>query len=127
MADTIEGFDGFDMAWWRARRMAAVAEAAAPPAILTEKLGRWGRRIVKARGCRGVPRWRWDVTTQLRIYTVRPGRLDAWVAAWRTLVVPLRRRFGFEISGSWVDVERQQHIWLVSHPGPQSFEEANAD
>ncbi|MEV7986877.1 NIPSNAP family containing protein [Micromonospora sp. NPDC085948] len=67
------------------------------------------------------------MTTQLRIYTVRPGRLDEWVAAWRTLVVPLRRRFGFEISGSWVDVERQQHIWLVSHFGPQSFEEANAD
>jgi hypothetical protein len=67
------------------------------------------------------------VTTQLRIYTVQPGRLDAWVAVWRTLVVPLRRRFGFEISGSWVDVERQQHIWIVSHPGPQSFEEANAD
>ncbi|WP_433132672.1 NIPSNAP family containing protein [Micromonospora sp. CA-240977] len=67
------------------------------------------------------------MTTQLRIYTVRSGRLDEWVAGWRTLVVPLRRRFGFEISGSWVDVERQQHIWLVSHPGPQSFEEANAD
>ncbi|MFE9192749.1 NIPSNAP family containing protein [Micromonospora sp. NPDC007208] len=94
---------------------------------MTEKLGRWGRRIVRARGCRSVPKWRWDVTTQLRIYTVRPGRLDAWVAAWRTLVVPLRQRFGFEISGSWVDVERQQHIWLVSHPGPQSFEEANVD
>ncbi|MDW5322353.1 NIPSNAP family containing protein [Plantactinospora sp. KLBMP9567] len=67
------------------------------------------------------------MTTQLRIYTARPGRLDAWVEAWQTLVVPLRRRFGFEISGSWVDVARQQHLWVVSHPGPQSFEEANAD
>lgn len=65
------------------------------------------------------------MTTQLRIYTARPGRLDAWVEAWRTRVVPLRLRFGFQIPASWVDVERQQHIWVVSHPGPQSFEEAN--
>lgn len=64
-------------------------------------------------------------TTQLRTYTVRPERLDEWVEKWRTLVVPLRRRFGFEVHGSWVDRERGEHIWVISYDGTDSFEEAN--
>ena len=66
------------------------------------------------------------VTTQIRTYTVRPERLDEWVAKWRTLVVPLRRQFGFDVHGSWVDRERSEHIWVVSYGGTGSFEEANA-
>jgi NIPSNAP len=65
-------------------------------------------------------------TTQLRTYLVRPERLDEWVELWRTLVVPLRRRFGFEVHGSWVDRERGEHIWVISYGGADSFEEANA-
>ncbi|MDG4791848.1 NIPSNAP family protein [Micromonospora sp. WMMD1102] len=64
--------------------------------------------------------------SQIRTYTVRPERLDEWVAKWRTLVVPLRQQFGFEISGSWVDRERSEHIWVISYDGDDSFEEANA-
>lgn len=45
-------------------------------------------------------------TTQLRIYHVRDGLLDEWVEKWRTLVVPLRLKFGFEIEGAWLDRER---------------------
>jgi hypothetical protein len=65
-------------------------------------------------------------TTQLRTYTVRPDRLDEWIRLWSTRIVPLRRELGFEIHGSWVDRERSQHIWVISHPGPESFAEANA-
>lgn len=38
-----------------------------------------------------------------RICTVHIGQLDEWVNAWRTLIVSLRREFGFEVHGSWVD------------------------
>ncbi|MDG9678999.1 NIPSNAP family containing protein [Micromonospora sp. DH14] len=55
-----------------------------------------------------------------------PGLLDEWVQRWRTLVVPLRRQFGFKITGSWVDRSLDQHIWVVFYTGPSSFEEANA-
>lgn len=65
-------------------------------------------------------------TTQIRTYTVRPERLDEWVDRWRTLVVPLRRQFGFEVHGSWVDRERGEHIWVISYSGTDSFDEANA-
>jgi hypothetical protein len=65
-------------------------------------------------------------TTQIRTYIVRPERLDEWVTKWRTLVVPLRQQFGFQISGSWVDRERSEHIWVISYEGGDSFEAANA-
>ena len=65
-------------------------------------------------------------TLQIRTYNVSKGRLDEWVQAWRTLVVPLRREFGFEVHGSWVDREQDAHIWIISYDGDQSFEEANA-
>ena len=66
------------------------------------------------------------MTTQLRTYTIAPGRLDEWVGRWRAEVVPLRRRYGFRIPASWVDRVAGQHLWVVEYPGPGSFEEANA-
>jgi len=65
-------------------------------------------------------------TVQIRTYTVRDGQLDAWVERWRTLIVPLRREFGFEVHGSWVDRDRNAHVWVISYAGEQSFAEANA-
>ena len=65
-------------------------------------------------------------TVQIRTYTVRAGLLDEWVDRWQRLVVPLRRDLGFEIHGSWKDRARNQHVWVISHEGPESFDEANA-
>lgn len=65
-------------------------------------------------------------TTQLRIYHVRDGLLDEWVEKWRTLVVPLRLKFGFEIEGAWLDRERNQFVWLISYEGTESFADRNS-
>jgi NIPSNAP len=65
-------------------------------------------------------------TTQLRTYTILEGRLEEWVRRWREEVVPLRREFGFEIVGAWLDDERSQFVWVLSHDGTEeTFEEAN--
>jgi hypothetical protein len=65
-------------------------------------------------------------TTQLRIYTVREGRLDEWARRWRELVVPLRLEFGFEIHGAWLDREKHQFVWVISYEGAESFADRNA-
>lgn len=65
-------------------------------------------------------------TTQLRIYDVYDGMLDEWAEKWRTLVVPLRLKFGFEIEGAWLDRERNQFIWVISYEGTESFADRNA-
>ncbi len=57
---------------------------------------------------------------------MRPERLDEWAELFRTRIVPLRRRLGFEIGGSWVDREHGQHIWVLAYSGPLTFEQANA-
>jgi hypothetical protein len=62
---------------------------------------------------------------QLRIYTVRPGRFDAWLAEWRERVVPLRRRFGFRVLGPWVDEETRTFVWLLEYDGEDGFEAAD--
>lgn len=65
-------------------------------------------------------------TTQLRTYTVRDGLLDEWIERWRSDIVPLRLKLGFEIGGAWVNRERNQFVWLISYEGPETFVERNA-
>jgi NIPSNAP len=67
------------------------------------------------------------VRSQLREYTVNPGEMDAWLAEWREKIVPLRRRFGFEILGAWTIDGSDQFVWIITHQGPKSWSEADAD
>jgi hypothetical protein len=62
--------------------------------------------------------------SQLRIYTIEPGRLDDFMTVWSTWVRPLRRRFGFE-SAAWTVPEENLFIWLVTFRGERTFEEAD--
>ncbi|MET8051994.1 MULTISPECIES: NIPSNAP family protein [unclassified Streptosporangium] len=66
-------------------------------------------------------------TFQHRIYTIQEGLLEEWVEKWHSLVVPLRREFGFEVHGAWLDHERNQFIWVLSYDGPESFRERNQE
>ena len=54
------------------------------------------------------------MVTQVRLFTVRPGRMDAWLAGWRRKIVPLRRRFGFEVEGGWIDRGSNRFLWILS-------------
>jgi NIPSNAP len=54
---------------------------------------------------------------QLRIYTVKPGRLDAFVEEWKANVAALRERLGFRILGPWVDRETSTFVWLLEYDG----------
>jgi hypothetical protein len=62
----------------------------------------------------------------LRIYTIRPGGMDAWLEEWREHVVPLRRSLGFAVLGAWVAEHDETFTWLLGYDGPGTIEEANA-
>jgi len=64
-------------------------------------------------------------TYQLRIYTVKPGEMAEWLAEWSDKIVPLRRRLGFEIVGAWTIDETNRFVWIISHPGPQAWEDVD--
>jgi hypothetical protein len=63
--------------------------------------------------------------TQLRIYRIEPGRLDDFAREWAGQVRPLRERLGFRVDGAWTVPEEDTFVWIVSHRGPGSFDEAN--
>ena len=60
----------------------------------------------------------------LRMYTIRPGAMEAWLEEWREDVVPLRRRLGFEVLGAWAGEDT--FTWLLGYDGADGIEAANA-
>lgn len=61
---------------------------------------------------------------QLRIYDIKPGKMDAFIGEFREKIAPSRRRHGFEILGPWVAPERNQFVWIASYEGPLNWEDA---
>jgi hypothetical protein len=59
---------------------------------------------------------------QLRLYRIREGELDAWLAEWREHVLPLRRAQGFEVLGPWVVRDEDRFVWILGH---EDFDVAN--
>ena len=66
------------------------------------------------------------MATQLRIYTVKPGAMEAWVDEWQQHVAPLRRRFGFTILGPWIIEAEDRFVWILGFDGPEGWEAADA-
>lgn len=63
---------------------------------------------------------------QLRIYTMKPGKLDDWVDLFRRGTSRLRTENGFELQ-AWKAPATNQFVWLVSHEGTkEEFEAADA-
>src|SRR5262245_40533117 len=62
--------------------------------------------------------------SELRIYTVKPGTMDIWVAEWHEHVYPLRREFGFMVRAAWTVPDRNLFVWVLEYDG-SDFEIAN--
>jgi hypothetical protein len=59
--------------------------------------------------------------TEIRIYTIHPGKMDSFVSAWQKGVYPLRTKAGFKIENAWVVKESNKFIWVISYDGPEGF------
>lgn len=62
-------------------------------------------------------------TTQLRRYTIAPGRMDDFIAWWRSLIEP-RAQFGFRLVFAYADDEHDEFVWAVAHDGDLDAAEA---
>ena len=62
---------------------------------------------------------------QLRDYTVNQGAMDAWVKEWTETVLPLRRKWGFEVVGAWVLENENRFVWIIGYDG--DFEARDAE
>lgn len=54
------------------------------------------------------------------------GKLEVFIEAWRSGVVPLRERFGFTIEGAWSIPVTNEFVWVMSYDGPKGFAAADA-
>jgi hypothetical protein len=64
------------------------------------------------------------VHQELRVYTVKPGAMEAWLAEWRERVYPLRLKLGFSIPAAWVVEGEDRFVWLLAYAG-DDYEAAN--
>jgi hypothetical protein len=53
------------------------------------------------------------------------GHVDECVKVWLSGVVPLRRRFGFAVSGAWIVEETRELVWVLAYDGDDGFEAAD--
>lgn len=67
------------------------------------------------------------MTLQLREYIVNPGAMAEFVEEWRSRIVPLRKKAGFNVVGAWTVDGTDHFVWIVSYDGPKSWPEAEAD
>ena len=65
---------------------------------------------------------------QLRIYTIKPGMMDEFMAGWREHVAPLRVKHGFSVERAWVNSAegKSEFIWLVGYDGAEGYASADA-
>ncbi len=61
---------------------------------------------------------------QLRQYSVKKGKLSAFVKEWRAKVYPLRLKFGFNVVGAWT-IGVDCFVWIIGWEGPGSFGKAD--
>ena len=55
------------------------------------------------------------MTTEVRIYTMRPGKFDEWVDVFQTRVMPTAERYGVRIHAAWLHREKNELIWIRSY------------
>jgi hypothetical protein len=66
------------------------------------------------------------MSAQLRRYRIAPGKAAQFAEEWRRGVVPLRRKYGFEIQG-WVVDGTDEFVWVLRHVDRDTFEAADAE
>ena len=52
--------------------------------------------------------------SQLRIYTIKPGRMISWLTLFREQIRPIHRKLGIPVEAAWVNAEQNEFIWVRS-------------
>lgn len=63
---------------------------------------------------------------QLRIYRIKPDRMDDFLTLFSEHVVPARRACDFEVVSAYVNREIDEFAWVVRYVGEHGFEAGDA-
>lgn len=67
-----------------------------------------------------------NVRAQFRQYQVKPGQMEAFLAAWEHHALPVRQLYGFRVLAAWRSEDDAEFGWLVAYEGPGDFESAES-
>ena len=60
--------------------------------------------------------------TEVRIYTMKPGRLDDFLDVFRTGIVPTSNAYGIQIHGAWRNDDKNELVWVRSYADGATLE-----
>ena len=60
--------------------------------------------------------------SQIRIYTINKGEMDAFLKHFKEEVMAVHERIGVPIAGAWVNRPQNEFIWVRSYTGKADLE-----
>ena len=60
--------------------------------------------------------------SQIRIYTINKGQLDAFLKHFKEEIIPIHERIGVPIVGTWVNRPQNEFIWIRSYKDKADLE-----
>jgi hypothetical protein len=64
---------------------------------------------------------------QLRVYKIKPGKMDDWLKFFNNKVVPMHRKFGIPARIAWINHADSEFIWARDFFGDGTVEEQEAN
>jgi len=62
------------------------------------------------------------MVSQLRIYTINRGMMDAWLKFYLDKIVPIYRMLEIPIEATWVNADRTEFVWVRSFDSVEDLE-----
>ena len=59
--------------------------------------------------------------TEVRIYTMKPGKLDDFVAIFIDEIMPTSAKFGVRIHAAWRNDEGNEFVWVRSYDDAETL------
>ena len=59
--------------------------------------------------------------TEVRIYTIKPGRLDDFVSIFTDEIMPTSAKFGVRVHAAWRNDEANELVWVRSYDDAETL------
>ena len=62
------------------------------------------------------------MATEVRIYTMNPGKLDEFVGIFTNDIMPTSAKYGVRIHAGWRNEEKNEFVWVRSYDDEATLE-----
>src|SRR6266478_7093329 len=63
-----------------------------------------------------------EMLSQIRIYTINKGEMDAFLKHYKEEIIPVHERIGVPIIGTWVNRPQNEFIWIRTYTDKADLE-----